>query len=133
MHQGFERFFILNGHGGNKLPARLRDLHLEGVVRIAWYDWWRDAAVRQFEQRTTSGSITPTGAKTSPSPASPRCPPAASSRSIWSCSSEGQTVREVLGDGSYGGPYQVDDSLMQTLFMQIVEEAAQRVEALRAS
>ncbi len=131
MHQGFGRFFIFNGHGGNKPPARLKDLHMDGVVRLVWYDWWRGAAVRQFEQRYnlrldhanwgenfafTRVAEMPTGNK---QPVN------------IELFEEEQSVREVLGDGSYGGPYQVDDSLMQTLFMQIVEEAAQRVVTLR--
>ncbi len=131
MHQGFERFFIFNGNGGNTLPARLRDLHMDGIVRLDWYNWWRDAAVRQFEQRYnlrldhanwgenfsfTRVSDMPTGTK---QPVN------------LELFEEAHNVREVLGDGSYGGPYQIDDSMMQTLFMQIVEEAALRVEALR--
>ncbi len=131
MHQGFERFFIMNGHGGNKLPSRLKDLHMEGILRLDWYDWWRNSAVREFEQRYnlrldhanwgenftfTRVADMPTGTK---QPVNVEL------------FEEEQSVREVLGDGSYGGPYQVDDSLMQTLFMLIVDEATQRVEALR--
>jgi hypothetical protein len=36
----------------------------------------------------------------------------------------------VLGDGNYGGPYQVEDEVMQALFAAVVEEAAQKVRAL---
>ena len=36
-------------------------------------------------------------------------------------------MREVLGDGSFGGPYQMDDDLMQALFMRVVDEVAERV------
>ena len=28
---------------------------------------------------------------------------------------EGKTTRDVLGDGSFGGPYQVDDDLMEAM------------------
>src|SRR4051812_15701785 len=34
MQQGFERFFIPNGHDGNVMPRRLHDLHMDSVVRI---------------------------------------------------------------------------------------------------
>ncbi len=133
MHQGFERFFILNGHGGNRLPARLKDLHMEGILRIDWYDWWRDSAVRQFEEQHnlrldhanwgenfsfTRVSEMPTGSK---EPIN------------LELLDEGRTVREVLGDGSYGGAYQIDDALMQALFMQVVDDVTRRVDALAES
>jgi creatinine amidohydrolase len=51
LHQGFRRFFIFNGHGGNKLPPVLHDFVDEDEVRVIWYDWWREAAVRRFEER----------------------------------------------------------------------------------
>ena len=36
----------------------------------------------------------------------------------------------MLGDGSFGGPYQVDDSLMMALFEAVVDEAAAELRAL---
>lgn len=130
MHQGFQRFLIFNGHGGNKLPQRLHDLHIEGVLRIVWYDWWREEAVRRFETAHnlrldhanwgenftfTRVSEMPTGSK---QPVN------------LELLDEGQTIREVLGDGSFGGLYQVDDALMQALFMTVVEDVVERVQTL---
>ncbi|HYO89978.1 MAG TPA: hypothetical protein VER79_15120, partial [Candidatus Limnocylindrales bacterium] len=40
-------------------------------------------------------------------------------------------MREVAGDGSFGGPYQQDDSVMDTLFMTVVDDIVARLEALR--
>ena len=34
----------------------------------------------------------------------------------------GEFARNVLGDGSFGGPYQVDDALMQELFNTVTDE-----------
>ena len=42
----------------------------------------------------------------------------------------GQTAREVLGDGSYGGAYQIDDALIQAFFQQLVAEITGLVQAL---
>ena len=41
LHQGFRKFFILNGHGGNRLPERLEDFKMDGIIQVQWYDWWR--------------------------------------------------------------------------------------------
>lgn len=133
MHQGFERFFIMNGHGGNKLPARLKDLHMEGIVRLVWYDWWRDAAVRQFEQRYNLRLDHANWGENFSFSRVADMPTGNKQPVNVELFDEEQSVREVLGDGSYGGPYQIDDGLMQTLFMQLVEEAVRGVETLRQS
>jgi len=131
MLQGFTRFFVLNGHGGNKFPARLNELHMEGLARITWYDWWRSDAVRAFEQefglemghanwgenfhfnRITES---PTDAK----------PPV-----NLDLLNESTSARDVIGDGSFGGEYQVADDLMHILFDRVVEEATGIVTAMK--
>lgn len=130
-HQGFTRFFILNGHDGNRCPQHLRDMDMEGVARIVWYDWWREDAAQAFEAAHhlridrgnwgenfpfTRVSDSPTGEK-----------PIVNLERL----NEGESARQVLGDGSYGGVYQVDDGLIQELFTRVVAEVAQRVRALR--
>jgi creatinine amidohydrolase len=129
-HQGFTRFFILNGHGGNSFPARLQDLDFEGVARIQWYDWWRESATRAFEAdhnlkldhanwgenfAFTRVSEIPEGVK----------PPVNLERL-----EDGESVRDVIEDGCYGGAYQVDDSLMQELFERVVNEVCAKVRAM---
>lgn len=123
MHQGFIRFFIFNGHPGNELPSRVEDLQLEGLIRVAWYDWWRGQAMRAFEDRHnlrmehanwgenftfTRVADVPTGEKPFVNPADLE---------------DEDTLRDVLGDGSYGGVYQIDDVLMQELFAALAQEA----------
>lgn len=127
MHQGFSRFYIFNGHPGNELPPRLDDLQLEGLIRIVWYDWWRGDAMRAFEERYglrmehanwgenfpfTRVSDVPAGEKEYINPAE---------------LDDIENLRDLLGDGSYGGAYQVDDALMQELFAALVAEAASLV------
>ncbi len=131
MLHGFTRFFILNGHGGNRIPSRLSELDMEGLVRITWYDWWRSDAVRAFEQefglemghanwgenfhfnRITES---PTDAK----------PPV-----NLDLLNESTSARDVIGDGSFGGEYQVADDLMHILFDRVVEEATGIVTAMK--
>lgn len=131
MLHGFTRFFVLNGHGGNKLPARLNELDMEGLARITWYDWWRSDAVRGFEaefglemghanwgENFHFNRITdsPTDAKTPVN---------------LDLLNDSVSMRELLGDGSFGGEYQVADDLMHILFDRVVDEAAGLVAALK--
>jgi creatinine amidohydrolase len=124
MQQGFSRFLILNGHGGNQMPTQIQDLHLEGTARILWYDWWRSNAVHAFEaqhnirlQHANWGENFQFN-RVSESPKEDK--PAVNLSRI----DVGESARDVLGDGSYGGVYQVDDSLMQDLFARVVDEAS---------
>ncbi|HLU11897.1 MAG TPA: creatininase family protein [Oceanobacillus sp.] len=131
LHQGFTRFFILNGHGGNRIPPRLQDLDYDGLARIEWYDWWRESATRAFEAEhnlrldhanwgenfafTRVGEV-PAGEK----------PPV-----NLELLEEGESIRDVIGDGSYGGPYQVDEALSLELFERVVNDVCGRVRAMR--
>jgi creatinine amidohydrolase len=122
MHHGFRRFLILNGHGGNSVPDHLTDLQLEGLVRVEWYNWWRSPAVEAFESQhglelnhANWGENFPFN-RVAESPEGEKPPVDDSLLNM-------ENTREVLGDGSFGGPYQVDDDLMASLFDLVVEEA----------
>lgn len=130
LHHGFRRFFVLNGHGGNKTPAHLEALQLEGMARLVWYDWWRENAVRQFEaahhlrlNHANWGENFPFN-RVADSPAADK--PAVDLEAMQA----GRSARDVLGDGSFGGPYRVDDDLMHELFMRVVDEAAAMLRAM---
>lgn len=131
MMQGFRRFFILNGHKGNQLPARLADLDQEGLTRIAWFDWWQSSAVSAFEREfglqvdhgNWSENFSFTRVAESPTDAKPPV--------NLDLLAEGVPSREVLGDGSFGGDYQIDDGVMRLLFDRIVEDVVAQLAALR--
>lgn len=131
MCQGFERFFILNGHGGNKLPQRLRDLHLEGIVRVVWYDWWRENAARQFQAEYDLRLDHANWGENFPFTRVAEMPTGDKQPINLAMLDTGQSTRDVLGDGNYGGLYQVDDGLMETLFMRVVDEVTAQVHTLR--
>ncbi len=133
MCQGFERFFILNGHGGNKQPQRLKDLHLEGIIRIAWYDWWRENASRQFQSEHNLRLDHANWGENFPFTRVAEVPAGSKPPINLAMLDTGQTMRDVLGDGSYGGDYQVDDRLMEELFMRVVAEISAQVRALGES
>jgi creatinine amidohydrolase len=132
-HQGFKRFFILNGHGGNQQPQHLIDLDREGTIRVAWYNWWRESAVKQFSAEQglqlnhANWGENFTFNRVAESPAGVK--PTVNTEAIPA----GKSMREVLGDGSYGGEYQVDDVIMQAMFMRVVDEVIERLHALSES
>jgi creatinine amidohydrolase len=122
--QGFRRFLFLNGHGGNDLArTRLYELanQLPGV-RFAWYAWWTahsvEAAARQHGLRSyhaawieafpfTRVAELPEGEKTPP---------------YVPGLMGAEEARQVYGDGVFGGPYQVEDSIMQEIFDTALED-----------
>ncbi len=122
LHQGFGGFLILNGHGGNTFPRQLQDMKLDGLARIAWHSWFDSPVVAAFEQEHQLKSDHAnwgenfTFNRVADSPAEVKTPV------NLGYLEEGKSVRDVLGDGSFGGPYQIDDRLMQNLFDQVVDE-----------
>ncbi|MCK6577002.1 MAG: creatininase family protein [Anaerolineae bacterium] len=130
MHQGFRRFFILNGHGGNQQPARLTDLQMDGEIWVDWYDWWHGEAAHQFcdhagleIDHANWGENFPFN-RVAVSPETLKAP-------VNLALIEGSSPRDILGDGNFGGLYQVDDALMMALFDKIVEEVVERLRRLR--
>jgi creatinine amidohydrolase len=122
LHQGFRRFLILNGHGGNHMPVRLTDFQHEEEIRVRWFDWWSTPAVKDFERRYDLEighanwgenfpfcrvAEVPRGVKPAPHIRNPE--------DIFA-------MRHDLGDGCFGGPYQVDEALMHELFALAVDE-----------
>lgn len=130
LHQGFTRFFIFNGHEGNKMPTRLNDLQMDGVAVIRWFDWWRSEAAQVVEAQVgwridhanwgesfIFNRVTdlPSGEK-----------PLVNLADL----EEVGMLRDVLGDGSFGGAFQVDEQMLQMLFDNVVAEASSIVASL---
>jgi len=133
--QGLRGVLVLNGHGGNYgMEAALRELinRLPGL-RLVIHNWWKAPAAVQFYAdhklppahanwsenfpftRVTDvpGGDKPTTGATPYLPA--------------------DQVRAHLGDGSFGGPYQVSDEIMQGLFEVAVNEVIQLLQSLKRS
>ena len=123
--QGFHRILVLNGHGGN-LAARH---HLNEVnndlpdLKIRWYDWWMSHSVEMVAQKH---NIKPSHANwleafpftvVGELPEGSKIPP-----KVPSAIMDASTTREVYGDGSFGGPYCVDDGIMQEVLNAALED-----------
>lgn len=125
-HHGFRRFMVLNGHGSNRATrARLSELTTEiDDLRVIWYEWFESRRVNAIAERLglpaehaswmesfpftrttnvvpdTAKPVTPHGAELLGAP----------------------QVRERIDDGNYGGPYQVEDAIMDEIFDTCVSE-----------
>lgn len=131
MHQGFRRFFVINGKGANKLPPRLDDLQMDGALKIVWHDWWLSAAVRDFEDRFRLRIDHANWSENFPVNRVADLPPGEKKSVNLEYLAMGKPARTVLGDGSFGGRYQIDDKLMDQLFKTVVDEVTDLVERMR--
>jgi len=124
---GFRRILVLNGHGGND-PARLRLYELLNEypdLRIAWYAWWTSHSVTEVAQRH---GVKPSHAnwleafdftKVADLPKGEKIPPRIPGLM------GAQEARQVYGDGSFGGAYQVPDEVMTEIFTVCLKDVLQ--------
>jgi creatinine amidohydrolase len=115
--QGFRRFLLVNGHGGNKPVERL----VQPTVVV--HDWWEaprtQAVVREIDPDASHASWTenfpwtrlagvamPAGHK----PPTPRI------------SNDPREVRAAVGDGSFGGDYERPEADVMRVWRTGVEE-----------
>jgi creatinine amidohydrolase len=117
--QGFRRFLILNGHGGNNgVKMRLTELSNElSGVKMQWYAWWTAHSLEEIAMRH---GYKPTHANwleafpftiVSELPVEEKIPPTVPADIM-----DAERAREVYEDGSFGGPYRVPQAVMDEIF-----------------
>jgi len=121
---GFRRMLVLNGHGGNQAArARLVEMANElAGLRLAWYEWWLSHSV---ETVALKYGLKPSHAswleafsfvQVSDLPDEPKTPPA------YKGLLDAEETRDLFKDGSFGGPYKVDQAIMDEMFNTAVED-----------
>jgi creatinine amidohydrolase len=124
--QGFRRFLVANGHGGNFLP----DVPAHDDAEVLWHDVWEgrpDEVAAEIDTEYDHGSWSenfpwtrlpgvemPSGRKP------PFVRPAGDDPAAW---------REALGDGSFGGLYQRPDEDALRVWAVAVEQLRKRLES----
>ena len=125
--EGFHRILILNGHGGND-PARTRLYEIANAIpelHLSWYSWWQSHSVESVAQKHGLRSyhagwieafpftrLTPLPVGEKVPPRIPGLPGSAQSRKLY-------------GDGVFGGPYQVEDDIMEQIFDAALQDILQ--------
>ena len=131
--QGFCGVLVSNGHGGNAgllrpLLVELGNAHPE--ARLALFEWYRHPAVDAVAQEAglpphhanwaegfSFNRVGPVPEGEKEPVAIPHTAPAAS-------------FRAALGDGSFGGPYQASDEVMERYFAAAVEAMVEALQKL---
>lgn len=116
--QGFRRFLFLNGHGGNNtVTTRLYELLNElPKMQVKWYSWWLSNSVLAIAQKY---NLKPSHAnwleafsfnRVCDMPAEEKIPP------IVPGLVSAAKAREIYGDGTFGGAYEVENQIMREIF-----------------
>lgn len=131
---GFRQILIVNGHGGNNPVGALgQELMAEyGDISVKFHNWWNAPATWAKIQ-----SIDPTGShanwmenfpwtRLAHAPAPEGEKPVVDMAQMKA--SPPAQAREVLGDGSFGGPWQRPDAEMLAIWEQGVMETRAELE-----
>jgi creatinine amidohydrolase len=133
--QGFRNLLVLNGHGGND-PVRARMYEILDStpgLHVRWYAWWQAHSVEEialkYQLKRTHASWLEAFSFTRVSdlPRGEKAPPAIPGLL------GAQEARQVYGDGSFGGPYQASEEIMQEIFQACLADILQLLDFQKSS
>jgi creatinine amidohydrolase len=136
--QGFRRYLVVNGHGGNELarrPLEAWPARNEGA-RLRFHNWWDSPAVRAVAAEVHAGEATHASWFESfpwtrlpgvalPAGEKPMVTDPEALREL-----EPAAVKAAIGDGCYGGPYSVPDEDALRVWHAGVDEVRTLIEQL---
>jgi creatinine amidohydrolase len=122
--QGFRRILLLNGHGGNDgCRTRLAELANQlPDLRLAWYSWWLAHSVLQIAEKHQIKPSHANWLEAFPFTIVADLPQEDKITPFVPGIMGAAEARQVYGDGSFGGKYQVDNSIMQELFEAALQD-----------
>ena len=129
--QGFRRILIVNGHGGNT-PARAAASEWGAKAtgaRVRYHDWWASprvlGVVREIDLEGTHASWMENFPWT-------RLPgvevPDERKPAVETAVNDPAEFRRIVGDGSFGGPYEHSDEDMLRIWQAGIEEVRELLE-----
>jgi creatinine amidohydrolase len=122
--QGFRRFLVLNGHGGNQ-PAstRIHELANElADLRVIWYSWWTSHSVEAVAIKHDLKSYHAAWIEAFPFTRVAELPEEKKTPPSYQGIMNAEAYRHVFGDGVFGGPYQVDMAIMNEIFAAALDD-----------
>lgn len=124
---GFRRILVLNGHGGNTpIQSRLYELANEyGDLRLAWYAWWHSHSVQVVAQKYELKPAHANWLEAFPFTQVGELPSGVKLPARVPGLMGAAEARQVYGDGVFGGPYAVDESIMAEIFSACLEDVLQ--------
>ncbi len=122
--QGFRRFMILNGHGGND-PARGRLTEISNNLpglKLAWYSWWSSHSVTETAMQHELKSYHAAWIEAFPFTRVAELPEGEKTPPSYQGLLNAEDTRKVFGDGVFGGPYKVDPGIMDEIFATALQD-----------
>lgn len=120
---GFRRLLILNGHGGNE-PIRLRLYELASRykdLQIAWYAWWQSNQVQEVAMKYGIKPAHANWLEAFPFTRVAELPDIDKLPAYIPGLLGADQARDAYGDGSFGGPYQVNQEILDEIFQAALE------------
>lgn len=128
--QGFRRVLVLNGHGGND-PVRGRIFEMANEfddLQIKWYSWWQSHSVEAIYLKHELKPAHANWLEAFPFTRVAELPKREKSPPEIPGLLGAQAARQIYGDGSFGGKYQVTDEIMQEIFDATVADVLHLLE-----
>ncbi len=125
--QGFRRLLFLNGHGGND-PVRTRLTEIIDSLpklKIAWYSWWNAANVTTVAAKHGLKSYHAAWIEAFPFTRVGNLPPGEKQPPTVQGILGAEETRKTYGDGVFGGPYSVDDAILDEIFNTALQDIMQ--------
>lgn len=125
--QGFRRLLILNGHGGNE-PARARIYEVMNRLsdlRLNWYAWWQSHSVQSVAMKYELKSYHAGWIEAFPFTQVSELPKGSKIPPYVPGMMDAKLARQIYGDGVFGGPYQVDRTIMDEVFEAALQDVLQ--------
>jgi len=129
--QGFRRILVLNGHGGNRIGEVLTEVaNARPDIVLDTLNWWQLPEVQAVAARheliadhaNWLENFPFTRVTAVPAETKPRVNPPVGRGAA--------DIRAMLGDGSYGGPYQVSDEIMAEVLGAATQVTVARLRSL---